>query len=102
MEIAVAHHLVAAEHLGVELERTIHVLDRDAKVLHALQPRAERRIVARSRALPSAPDRRQCLRERERFTSAAAGSAAMAAHPRRVAVRSAIEACARIDVIAFI
>ena len=46
VKIAVAHHLVAAEHFGVELEGAIHVLDRHAKVLHSLEPRAERRVVA--------------------------------------------------------
>ena len=46
LEIAVAHHLGSAEHLGVELERAIHVLHGQAEVLHALQPCTERPAVS--------------------------------------------------------
>src|SRR5262249_62161835 len=49
VKIAIAHHLVAAEHLGVEFEGAIHVLDRKAEVLHSLESGAERRVVAVSR-----------------------------------------------------
>ena len=46
LEIAVAHDFGAAEHLGVEREGAIHVLHGEPEVLHALQPRAERCVVA--------------------------------------------------------
>ena len=49
MEITVAIYLVRTQHLGVELERAIHVLNRDTKVLHSLNSRGERRVVARTR-----------------------------------------------------
>ncbi len=45
VKISIAHHLVTAEHLGVELERPIHVLDGDAEMLHALEPGAESSVV---------------------------------------------------------
>lgn len=46
LEVAVAHHLGAAENLGVELEGAIHVLHGEAEVLHTLQARAERSGIA--------------------------------------------------------
>ena len=45
LEIAVAHHLRSAEHLGVEAEGTLHILHREAKMLHALQAKAEGEFV---------------------------------------------------------
>ena len=50
LEIAVAHDLGAAEHFGVEREGAVHVLHGEPEVLHALQPRAERRAALRGRA----------------------------------------------------
>jgi hypothetical protein len=50
VKIAVAHHLGAAEHLGVEFVGAVHVLHRQPEMLHALQPRAERPAVSRRRA----------------------------------------------------
>jgi hypothetical protein len=38
--------LVAAQNLGIELERPVHVLHRDAKMLDTLQPPPERPVVA--------------------------------------------------------
>src|SRR5262249_53202833 len=46
VKIAIAHHLVAAEDLGVEREGAIHVLDRNTEVLHSLEAGAERSVVA--------------------------------------------------------
>jgi hypothetical protein len=46
VEVAVAHHLGAAQYLRIERERAVHVLHREAEVLHALQPRSERPVVA--------------------------------------------------------
>ena len=46
LEIAVAHHFRAAQYLRVEFERAIHVLDREAEMLHALKPCAQRPFVA--------------------------------------------------------
>src|SRR5215468_752781 len=50
MEIAVAIYLVSPEHLGVELERAIHVMDRNTEVLHSLEARAEGSVVTASQA----------------------------------------------------
>ena len=41
LEIAVAHHLGAAEHFGVELVGAVHVLHRQAEMLDPLQPAAD-------------------------------------------------------------
>ena len=46
VEIAVPHHLGAAQDLGVELESPIHVLNREAEMLGALEPRAQRSAIA--------------------------------------------------------
>ena len=53
LEVAVAHHLGAAEHLGIEFEGAVHVLHGEPEMLHALQPRAERPVVARRGAHPT-------------------------------------------------
>lgn len=42
LKIAIAHDLRATRHLGVEGERALHVLDRQAEMLHAPQTRPER------------------------------------------------------------
>ena len=49
LEIAVAEHLGAAEHLGIELIGALHVLDGEPEMLDALEPRAERRLIALGR-----------------------------------------------------
>ena len=65
LEVAIAHHLGAAEHLGIEREGAIHVLHCEAEMLHALQPRAERplfraaALAGRASAASVVRDRRQ-------------------------------------------
>ena len=64
LEVAVAHHLGAAEHLGVEREGAVHVLHGEAEVLHALQPRAERAAGA-GLEIPAGCGGRGCRRRRQ-------------------------------------
>src|SRR5262249_15333395 len=49
VEVSVAHDLVAAQNLGIELERPVHVLHRDAEMLDTLEPPCERPVVAAAR-----------------------------------------------------
>ena len=53
LEVAIAEHFGAAEDLGIELIGAVHVLNRDAEMLHTLQPRAQGRIVCRDHLLVS-------------------------------------------------
>ena len=46
LEVAVAENLGAAQHGGIEFIGAFHVLDGETEMLDALQPRAERRLVA--------------------------------------------------------
>jgi hypothetical protein len=47
VKIAVAHHLGPSKNFCIEFERAIHMLHCKPEMLHTLEPRAERTVVAR-------------------------------------------------------
>src|SRR5262249_38280164 len=50
LKIPIAHHLVAAKHLGVKFKRPVHVKNCQTEVLYALQSGTKRRVVPVSRS----------------------------------------------------
>lgn len=50
LKVAVAHNFGPAEHFRIKSEGSIHVLNGQPEMLHALQPRAERPVVSLRRA----------------------------------------------------
>ena len=61
VKVAVAHHFGTAEHFRVERKGAVHVLHREAEMLHALQSCAEWPVVAHCGAHPA-----RVLRDRGR------------------------------------
>jgi hypothetical protein len=72
-EVAIAHDFGCAEHLGLEFERTVHILNSQPEMLRALKASSEGRIVDCIHLRPSAAlgfaRRRRCNADNKRDAS---------------------------------